>query len=259
VTALADAGAVLGRADYLEAARTTATFLLEGMRDAEGRLLRTYNRGIAKLPAYLEDHAYLLEALLALYEATFEARWFTAARQVADETIERFGDPERGGFFSTAHDHERLVARRKEVEDTPIPSGQSTMALGLLRLAALTGDAGYEEHALTVMRPLGETVTRYPSAFGHLLQAMAFHLGRVREVAVVGPDPAPLLEVVRASFRPDVVLAGGPGERAAGSVPLLEGRTPVDGRTAAYVCEHFACLAPVTQPEDLRSQLDSTL
>jgi uncharacterized protein YyaL (SSP411 family) len=251
IAALADAGAVLGREDYVQAARAAATFVLERMRDDRGRLLRTYNRGVAKLGAYLEDHAFLLEALLVLYEATFEERWFTEARRLADETIERFSDPDRGGFFSTAADHEQLPVRRKELEDTPIPAGQSSLALGLLRLAALTGEHGYEEHALTVLRPLAQTVTRYPTAFGHLLQAMAFALGPVREVAIVGDDPAPLLAVVRAEHRPRIVLAGGD----APAVPLLEGRTPVEGRTAAYVCEGFACLAPVTEPDALAAQL----
>jgi uncharacterized protein YyaL (SSP411 family) len=251
ISALAEAGAVLGREDYLDAARAAAGFVLETLRDADGRLLRSYNRGVAKLPAYLEDHAFLVEALLTLYEATFEERWFVQARRLADETIERFGDPERGGFFTTAHDHEKLVARRKDLEDTPIPSGASAMAYGLLRLAALTGEASYEEQALGVMRPLGETVTRYPQAFGHLLQAMAFHLGPTREIALAGDDVSDLASVVRGAFRPGIVLAGG----EPGVVPLLEGRTPVHGRAAAYVCEHFACRAPVTEPAELEALL----
>ena len=111
------------------------------MRDADGRLLRTFNDGQAKLNAYLEDHAFLLEALLALYEATFEERWFAEARALADTMIERFADRDNGGFFTTSDDHEQLVARRKDLEDNPIPSGGSSAALGLLRLAALTGDA----------------------------------------------------------------------------------------------------------------------
>ncbi len=252
ISAFAEAGAVLGREDFLDAARTAAAFLLAEMVDDDGRVLRTYNRGQARLAGYLEDHAFLVEALLTLYESTFEADWFVVARGLADRTIERFGDPDHGGFFSTAHDHERLVARRKDLEDTPIPSGQSAMALGLLRLGALTGESGYVEHALTVMRPLGEPVTRYPTAFGHLLQAMAFHLEPVREVAIVGDEPQPLLDVVRATYRPRLVLAGGDG----GAVPLLAGRGPVDGRTAAYVCQDFACRQPVTQPDELEPLLD---
>jgi uncharacterized protein YyaL (SSP411 family) len=254
ISALADAGAVLERDDYLDAARRAAAFLLEKMRDDGGRLLRTYNAGEAKLNAYLEDHAFLLEALLTLYEATFEARWFQAARATAEAIVERFADPERGGFFQTSSDHEQLVARRKELEDNPIPSGSSSAAFGLLRLAALTGDARYEEHATGVLRLAGELVRRFPQAFGHLLQALDFQLATVQEVALVGADLGPLERVVRSAFRPHLVLAGGDGSDA-GGVPLLEGRTPLDGRAAGYVCERFSCKQPVDDTEVLGSLL----
>ena len=198
IRALAEAGAVLERDDYLDAARRAAAFVLDEMRSPEGHLLRTYNAGEAKLNAYLEDHAFMLEALLTLYEATFESRWFGAAQELADAIIERFGDPERGGFFQTSSDHERLVARRKEIDDAPIPSGQSSAAFGLLRLAALTGEARYEEAALGVLRLFGDLLRRSPLAFGHLLQALDFHLATVHEVALVGSDTSAMQRVVRA-------------------------------------------------------------
>jgi uncharacterized protein YyaL (SSP411 family) len=251
ISALADAGAVLGEPRYLDAARSAADFIGRELRGPDGRLLRTYNRGTAHLNAYLEDHAFLLEALLALYEATFEPRWFGEAERVANEILERFADPERGGFFSTAADHEPLIARRKELEDAPIPSGSSAAAFGLLRLSRLTGEARYEEAALGVIRLLHTIAPQHPSAFGHLLQAIDFQLADVREVALVGPDREPLERVVREAFRPHVVLAGGDPD----GVPLLEGRAPVGGRAAAYVCEHFACLRPVTEPDELRALL----
>jgi uncharacterized protein YyaL (SSP411 family) len=251
ISALAEAGAVLQRPDYRDAAVSCAEFLLRDMRDADGRLLRTFNRGRAKLAAYLEDHAFLLEALLTLYEATFDPRWFTEARALADTMVERFTDSERGGFFSTASDHEPLIARRKELDDAPIPSGGSAAAFGLLRLAALTGEHAYEEAGLGPIRLLHEVAPQHPAAFGHLLQAVDFHVSPVREVALVGDDFSALERVVRARFRPHVVLAGGPAD----GVPLLAGRDPVDGRAAAYVCEHFACRRPVTEPEELEALL----
>jgi uncharacterized protein YyaL (SSP411 family) len=256
VAALADAGAVLAREDYLEAARAAAAFVLEHMRAPDGRLLRSYNAGSARLPAYLEDHAFLLEALLVLYEATFEERWFVEARALADTIVARFGDAERGGFFSTADDHEALIARRKDLEDAPIPSGGSSAAFGLLRLAALTGEHRYEEQAAGQLALLHEIAARHPTAFGHLLQALDFHLAPRREVALVG-DPRgvdALAAVVREAPRPHLVLAAGPGGVPT-EVPLLEQRTPVDGRAAAYVCERFACKRPVTEPEELRALL----
>ncbi len=256
VSALAEAGAVLERDDYLDAARGAAAFLLEHMRDVDGRLLRTYNAGQARLNAYLEDHAFLLEALLDLYQATFEPRWFTTARALAETMIDRFADPKQGGFFQTSSDHERLVARRKDLDDQPIPSGSSSAAFGLLRLAALTADARYEEQAIGVLRLAAAMAARHPRSFGHLLQALDFHLAAVREVALVGPDTREMQRIVRGAFRPHVVLAGGDGTDA-GGVPLLEGRTPADGAPTAYVCERFACRAPITSSDELAAVLNA--
>ncbi len=248
ISALAEAGAVLERRDYIDAAVACAEFLMRARRDEQGALLR-----IPGVAGFLEDHAFLLEALLSLYEATFEPRWYREAVALADAMIERFEDPERGAFFTTSAEHEELPARRKDLEDSPIPSGNSSAAFGLLRLALLAGEGKYERHALGVLRLLYPLATRHPQAFGHLLQAADFYLARVREVALVGPpeELAPLVRAVRREFRPHVVLAGG----VADGVPLLEGREPVEGRAAAYVCEHFACRAPVTSPEELAAAL----
>jgi uncharacterized protein len=251
ISALAEAGAVLGEPRYLDAARDSAAFLLDTMRDGDGRLLRTYKDGRAHLNAYLEDHAYLVEALLTLYECTFEPRWFASARDVSGQMIERFADEERGGFFETSSDHEQLVARRKDLEDNPIPAGNSSAAYGLLRLGALTGEHAYEDRADGVLRLLHELAPRHPQAFAHLLQALDFRLAQTKEVALAGGQTADLERVVRAKFRPHIVLAGGEPD----GVPLMEGRAPVDGRAAAYVCEQFACRQPVTEPAELEALL----
>jgi uncharacterized protein len=258
IAALADAGAILQREDYLDAAREAAAFVLDRMRGPDGRLLRTFNAGVARLAAYLEDHAFLVEALLVLYEATFEERWFSAARDLADTIVARFADTDRGGFFSTADDHEQLIARRKDLEDSPIPAGGSSAALGLLRLAALTGEQRYEDAAAGQLALLHEVAVRHPTAFGHLLQAIDLQLAPRREVALVGDTDgvAALAAVVRETRRPHLVLAGGPGDGPT-AVPLMEQRTPVDGRAAAYVCERFACQRPVTEPDELRALLDA--
>jgi uncharacterized protein len=261
ISALADAGAVLENNQYLDAARMCADFVLTQMRDSDGRLLRTWKDGVGKLNAYLEDHAYMVEALLTLYEATWDPRWFSEARAIADTMIERFADDERGGFFDTSSDHEALVARRKSLEDNPIPSGNSSAAFGLLRLAALTGEYDYEQRAVGVFRLLHEVATRHPQAFAHLLQALDFHFASVKEVAIVGPDADALARVVRARFRPHVVLAGMPADApaadAAAAVPLLRDRHPVNGHPAAYVCERFACKQPVTDPAALEELLEA--
>jgi uncharacterized protein len=253
IAALADAGAVLGRDDYLDAARACAEFVTEQMRDGEGRLLRTWNDGEAKLNAYLEDHAYLVEALLTLYEATFDVRWFDAARETADAMIDRFADFENGGFFTTSSDHEQLIARRKDVDDHPIPSGNSSAALGLLRLGALTGEREYERHAVSVFRLFARVAARHPEGIAHLLRAMDFHFAAVKEVALVTPATGDGLDglaaAVRSEYRPHIVVAAG----AEGSErpELLQQRVAVEGRAAAYVCENFACRAPVTDAAEL--------
>ncbi len=251
ISALAETGAVLEREDYVQAAADCAGFVLGELRDDEGRLLRTWKDGEGRIGAYLEDHAFLLEALITLYESTFEPRWYHEAVALADTLIERFSDPERGGFFTTPSDHESQLARRKDLDDAPIPSGNAAAALGLLRLALLSGEGTYERYALGVLRLLYPIAVRHPQGFGHLLAAADFYLAPVREVAIVGAGSEALVRVVRGGYRPHLVLAGGPGD----GVPLLEGRRPVDGRAAAYVCEHFICQAPVTEPEALAAAL----
>ncbi|HEX3910646.1 MAG TPA: thioredoxin domain-containing protein [Solirubrobacteraceae bacterium] len=201
ICALAETGALL-RDEPLEgvepelgeqllaAASECAAFVLEQMRDERGRLLRSYNDGRAKIDAYLEDYAFMLEATLALFEATCEERWFDAAIALADELIARFADSARGGFFSTASDGAPLIARRKDVDDAPIPSGGASAAVGLLRLAQLTGSEQYERHAVSVLRLLHEIAPRHPSAFGHLLQAIHSYVSPARPIACAIPARA---------------------------------------------------------------------
>ena len=260
ISALAEAGALLYRPEYLEAARRTADFIWDEMRDGQGTLLRSWRRGEARLNAYLEDHAFLLEALLTLYEATFDAEIFNRAIAVAETMIDRFADPDRGGFFSTSHDHEELIARRKDIGDHPIPSGSSSAALGLLRLSGLTGEATYRRHAMGVLALLAPATARQPDAFGHLLQALALALDPGGELAVVWPEggekdsAGPLLEAFHSHYRPRHVLAGGPtGSR---TPALLRGREDVDGEPAAYLCRDFSCRAPVTEGASLATLLD---
>jgi uncharacterized protein YyaL (SSP411 family) len=204
IAALADAGSVLDEPRYLDAAEQCAEFVLRELREPSPavdaapeqqhepptparRLLRTYSEGHAHIGGYLEDHAFLLEALIVLFEATCEERWLTEARAIAAQTIARFADPERGGFFSTAADGEELIARRKELDDSPIPSGASSAALGLLRLAQITGEEAYERHALSVLKLLHEIAPRHPSSFGHLLQALQLHLSPAAALACAVP------------------------------------------------------------------------
>ena len=175
--------------------------------------------------------------------------------------IDRFADPARGGFFTTSHDHEELIARRKDVGDHPIPAGSSSAALGLLRLANLTGESSYRRKAEEVLKLLAPATARQPAAFGHLLQALALYHSPAPELAVIWPeegaaaDAEELITEARRRYRPNLVVAGGPEGES--SPPLLLGRKLVGGLPAAYVCHSFTCKAPVTDPAELGKELDA--
>jgi uncharacterized protein YyaL (SSP411 family) len=255
IATLAEAGAVLDDERYLDAAIAAADFVWERMRDSQGRLLRSFGDGRAGALGYLEDHAFLLEALLALYEASFDERFFERARALAEALLERFADAEHGGFFVSARDGERLIAQRKELEDHPIPSGSASAALGLAHLGALTGEQRYEKAAIGAIRLAADIAPRFPTAFGYLLAAADFLLADVQEIALVGNDIAPLERVVRSRFRPHTVLAAG-RDSGASKVPLLAGRSSAANAATAYVCRRFACQAPVTTAGELAALLD---
>jgi uncharacterized protein YyaL (SSP411 family) len=260
LAAFAEAGRVLDRPDYTAAAVANAEFLHATMRRADGRLLRSWQAaaGDARYNAYLEDYAFLADGLLALYETTFDPRWFAWARELANLMLAHFSDP-AGGFFDTSDDHEALLHRPKDVQDNATPSGNGMAAHVLLRLGLFTGEGRYRDTAERMVAGLYEPMARYPGAFAHWLGAAAFILSQPLEVAVAG-DPAAadtraLLDVAQRTFRPNLVIAAGEG-KAAEVVPLLAGRERLDGRAAAYVCRRFVCRRPVAEPAALAAQLD---
>jgi uncharacterized protein len=260
--ALAEAGRALGRADYVAAAVRNAEFLLGSMR-RDGRLLRTWKAGQARLKGYLEDYAMVAAALLEVYEATFERHWLDAARGLADDMVGLFWDDALEGFYDTGHDHERLIVRPRNLFDNAVPSGTSVAIETLLRLAVFTGDAAYEARALAALRPVADLIGRYPSGFGRFLCALDFHLGPKVEIALVSPRDGEGLEALLAEvfgrFQPNRVVAGmvaGDAAAAAG-VPLLQGREAVDGGATAYVCRNYACDLPATDRATLARQLES--
>ena len=251
--AFAQAGAALGRDDYLEVARRCAGFLLDILVE-DGVLRRTWRAGRTRVTGFLEDVAGLAGALLSLYEATGEPRWFHAGAQLATDMVARFHDP-AAGFHDTALDAEPLLVRPRTLEDNAVPAGQSLAAIALLRLAALTGEEPWRAIGEATVRPLAEAVARSPQALANLGWALELAVTPPREVAVAGDpagaDTAALLGVVRQRFDPVRVLAWGPAD----GVPLLEGRVAVGGRATAYVCRAFACEAPTGDPEVLAAQL----
>jgi uncharacterized protein len=258
LAALAQGGWRLRRPDLLAAARDCARFLLGPMTGDDGRLRRTYREGSARIPAYLDDHAAVCNGLLELALATGEPEWLAPARQLADEAVARFADERNGGFFQSAADAEQLVAPHKELDDNPTPSGNSLLAHALIRLARIYAEPELEQRAASAIRLAVDGMRRAPHGFGQMLSALDLHLSAPREVAVVGPaaDPATraLADAVRDGFHPTVVYAFGDGEDPAG-IPLLEGRRAVDGAAAAYICERFACRAPLTDPAAARAAM----
>jgi len=255
LAALAQAGAALGRADWLDDARTNARFLLDSLRRPDGRWLRSWQAGRAgRHPAVAADYAAAVDAFTRLAEATGEASWMTEARATADAMLGLFWDDGPGGLFTTGSDSEALITRAKDIVDGAIPSANGNAALALLRLATLTGDEGYRERAETILRLLARPMEQHPTAFPRLLTCLAL-VSEATEVVVTGKRPD-LVGVVQARYLPRAVLAWGEPYPS----PLFEGREVGTGpgqspEGLAYVCRNAACLRPASTPTELEAQL----
>jgi hypothetical protein len=253
VIAFAEAGASLGRRDYVEVATACADFLLQHLVEA-GVVYRIWNGGDARIIGFLDDAANLGAALLTLYEATGEPKYFVAALGVGERIVQQYRDT-GGNYFDTSDDSEPLIVRPRTIDDNPVSAGQSVAASLFCRLHAFTGEQRWRDRALEIVAPLTTVVARAPLAVAGLAAAMELVVGPMREVAIVG-DPADprtrsLVMAVQPRFDPLTVLAWG----AAGAVPLLDDRTLVHGAPAAYVCHGFVCQAPVTDMTGLAREL----
>ncbi|MDX6508167.1 MAG: uncharacterized protein QOG06_2811 [Gaiellaceae bacterium] len=248
LAALAEAGRRLERADWIGEARALGEFLLGPLSDEHGRLHRSIRDGRTSGAGFLDDYANVAHGLYELHLATGDLRWLEEARRLALLAVELFSDDEHGGFFLAPADGEQLVARRKDLFDHPVPSGNSMLAYVLLRLARIYGDAELERRAVGVLRLLGESLSRGPTEFAWALNALDLYLATPKEIAVVGPPDSPVARAALEPFDPNAVVAFGPGD----GVPLLEGKDYVDGKSAVYVCERFVCQRPVTSPADLQ-------
>ncbi len=255
LAALAEAGRRLERPDWLEAATRLAEFLLGPLSDAEGRLYRTYREGQAKNTGFLEDYADVANGLYELHVATGELRWLEEANRLARLAVELFGDEERGGFFLTPSHGERLIARQKTFDDHPTPSGNSMLAFVLLRLARIYGDDELERQAVGVFRLIRDALE--PGAAG--LRTCADRAGSALLAASRAGDPRAAGQRGRPGGARAVPAANGRRRRALRrGFRCSRARSLVDGRPAVYVCESFACAAPVTEPENLSKALTNT-
>ena len=257
MAAFAEAGRVLQRPDYTTVACENAIFLQETMRQENGRLLRTWKAGsAAKYNGYLEDYAFLIDGLLALYQTIFDDRWYSWAMELVDMVQSHFADEENGGFYDTSDDHEQLIFRPKEVQDNAIPSGNAMMVHNLLLAHLYTGDGEKVDLAVRALDALNQAMFQYPHGFAQWLNAACLYLGEPLEIAING-DPGlegteTMIKVVQQGFRPLQVIAVG-GDRS--PVPLLKERPQENGMATAYVCRGFVCDRPVTTPEALAERL----
>ena len=258
LAAFAEAARALNRDDYRRVAEHSAKFLLCELRQENGRLLRTWKQGKAKLDGYLEDYACFIEGLLELHQTTFEPRWFVAAQELADTMLEHFADSQ-GTLYDTSDDHEALITRPRDLQDNATPSGNAMAVTALLKLAGFTNELRCVDVAHQALAQIQSLMSQYSVGFGQWLQALAYALSKPREVAIiVDPDSADalaLLNVVRDGYRPfQVVVLGSPSTEPP-AVPLLQDRELVDEQATAYVCRDFACQTPVTEPAKLQAKL----
>ncbi len=262
LASLAEAARILKREDYLAAAIATGEFLVDRMMEDSGRLFRSHKDGISKLNAYLEDYANMIDAMLELYQASFDDRWFAVARRLADFAHRHF-EAEDGGYYDTSDDHEALIVRPRNLQDNVTPSGNGMMARQLLRLAAYTGHNGYAEAAREILRKLCDAIGEYPQAFAESLNAADMLICGIDEVAIIGdlnsPAGAEILDALRGAYRPNQVVAWSRDDLAQhGLIPLLRQRSAIDGQATVYVCRDFACRMPVASARELVPLLASS-
>ena len=255
---IATAARVFARADFKDLAVHNADFLFREMVN-KGRVMRSHKEGVTRITGFLEDHAAVALGFLAVYELTFDERWVDRAQQMADAMIEWFWDDETGAFFDTARDAEHLITRPRDVTDNATPSGTSLAVELLLHLSELQQNAEYRRRAAFTLEALVEPMTRFPTAFGHLLGCANMEINGAIEVALVGDAKSAafkaLEQAVAERYVPSLVLAGGAAKKDS-HINLLEGRPLIDGKPTAYVCRNYTCDKPVTEPDALSDQLN---
>ncbi|MEM6799608.1 MAG: thioredoxin domain-containing protein [Planctomycetota bacterium] len=258
IDAMARTGAALGEPRYVVAASKAADFILQTMSPASGQLLHSWRGGEAKLNAYLDDYTALANGLVSLYEATLVSapveRYLDSASALLETVLEKFGDAERGGFFYTGADHERLITRNRDLTDNATPGGNSLAAMALVRLGKLTGRSDFLEAAHNTLAASSAMMQQAPMAMGQMLTALDLWLGPTPELVLSGDDGA-LAAAIHRRFLPNRVVASRPGPAATETSPLLEatfaGKEATGGEPTLFVCENQACQEPVVGSTDI--------
>ncbi len=261
--AFANAAWMLDSERYADAARANARFLRDNLQQ-HGRLLHSYKDGAARIDGFLEDYAFLIDGLLALYRATFEPEWIVWAGDLARRAVDDFYDADEGAFYDTAAGGEQLIARPRDPFDNATPSGNSVIVDSLTRLAHLIGDVEFTRLARSVIEEHAGVAGEHPQGLSRLLAAADFVTGPSAEIAIVGLEGDTgrdaLLAALKDEYLPRVVVAAAePGDGAAEVIDLLLSRDLVDGKAAAYVCINHACQMPVTEPEAMLAQVRKLL
>ncbi len=265
--AFAEAGAAFGRQDWIDVAVRNAEFIFDRLVRTDGRVMRTCKPDSdqpASILGFLEDYAYLADALMHLYEATFDLRWLEAAESLCDGMVELFWHPADGVFYDTGSDQEQLIVRPRDTFDNAQPSGSSAASMALLRCAEFTGNLDLERVGAANLRTMRELMERAPSAFAWWLQSAEFYASPIQQVVIVGerddPDTEAMIAAARRGFNPNRIVASiepKDGVATDNKLPLFEGRRMIDGRPTAYVCRNYTCDLPVTDVEALTTQLDA--
>jgi uncharacterized protein YyaL (SSP411 family) len=262
IDALSQAASAFDEPRYLQAATRAAEFITTHLVQDNGRLLHTWRHGKAKLDAYLDDYASLLNSLVSLYEASFDERWIEHATHLADALLDRFADLEGGGFFYTANDHETLIARQKDFMDNATPSGNALAATGLLRLAKLAGKETYLRAAEGTIRAALGVIEQSPTAAGQMLIALDMLLGPTPEIVIWGQQESAetkaILTALRSRYLPNKLVA----LRSAASIASMQAeplnaifkdKQTATEQTTVYICENFTCQAPVVGADAIRA------
>lgn len=261
IAAMAIGGRVLHNEVYTQAAEKAAEFILSKLVREDGRLLARYRDGDAAIPAYVDDYAYLIWGLIELYESTYKPKYLKKSLALNQDLIKLFWDNKSGGLFLYGSDSEQLIIRPKELYDGATPSGNSVAALNFIRLARMTGQHELEEKAQNMFSIFGKQVQRMARGYAFFLTAMLFSISKSKDVVLVADsdhaDTENMLNVIREDFRPFTmtIFCSDKFESIKELVPFIENYKTIDGKPTAYICENFACRAPIIDLKEFRKTL----
>ncbi len=263
IAALAQAARIFQNKTWCEAAEMAMQFILTRMRSKEDGLMHRYRDGDAAINGFADDYAFIIHALIELYNLTFDVKYLSDALLLNTFFIAHFWDGKNGGFFTVGDNAEALVIRKKEIYDGAIPSANSMAFMNLIHLFRLTGDTSHAERALSISRCFGNTVVQSPSAYTWFLCGLCLETGLPQDVVIIGerenPDTRALLSALRAQFLPlltiQYISPGLHAESLADIAPFTRNLSMIDGKATAYVCSGHACSKPVTEPEEMLSLL----